>query len=102
MTATITVKRPHERVAVLRAYRVLLDGHEVGRLRPGDRVVVQAAAGSHILEARVDFNRTSMSLEMSDGEEVAVACRAGTTNPLTLWANLFRRRREWLRLELEP
>lgn len=53
--ATIRVSRPSGIRDALRAYRVLLDGEEVGSVRGGQSVEVTTTQGSHRLAAALGY-----------------------------------------------
>jgi hypothetical protein len=60
----------------LREYRVVLDGQEVGRLRPGRRCELSVTPGTHELEVRIDWAGSgSHEVVLAPGESVEYECR---------------------------
>ena len=100
MSATVVVARPPTVwIDRLRAYRVLVDGEERGRLRPGESVSIEVEPGAHVVQGKIDWTRSAeLSLDLSDGESVAVEL-GPNANPFTvLWFATVGSRR-YLRLE---
>jgi hypothetical protein len=63
------------RVDRVRAYRVMLDGNEVGRVKRGETLTVTATPGQHELHFAIDWCRSAyQDLELADGETVTVRC----------------------------
>jgi len=83
----LTVEREHKAwVDRARAYRVLVDGGEVGRVRDGDTETYDVAPGQHTVQLKVDWARSRpIEVQVPDGGEARVRCR-GNASPLTaLW-----------------
>lgn len=68
----------------LRAYRVILDGHEVGKIRRGERITFDVDPGRHEIYLKIDWCRSpTITLELAPKEETRLMC-APNANPLTL------------------
>ncbi len=66
-----------------RAYRVLIDGREAGKLRRGQDLVVEVEPGTHEVHATIDWARSpTVSVTLGGGEEASLVC-APKANPLT-------------------
>jgi hypothetical protein len=81
----------------LRAYRVLIDRDEVGRLRSGETGRYQVVAGRHQVELRIDWASSPMvKVDVGDNEVASLRCRpSGGLALLSLF-----RPHEYIRLEL--
>jgi hypothetical protein len=83
----------------LRAYRVLIDGEEVGAVRDGGSCVVWVRPGVHRVELRVDWARSEpRAVEVSRGRTVKLACRGPSQFTVPYWLTWGRRR--YLRLDV--
>ena len=69
--ATVTFTRGHHYPDRLRAYKVLVDGEVVGRLRAGQTIEVDVQPGLHVVQARIDWCR-SAPLEVNVGPRGAM------------------------------
>jgi hypothetical protein len=66
--STLTITRTRKGFADRnRRYRILLDGREVARLKPGESWSTDLAPGSHDSEARLDFTRSPKVDVSGDG-----------------------------------
>jgi hypothetical protein len=100
--AVVSVRRSTGFRDSLRKYRVLVDGHEVARVKRGETAEITVSPGPHIVQVAIDWKR-SASFEFSgDGEDV-VAFRCGPRGPWFLAiVDLFKRGDDtWLFLELD-
>jgi len=72
-SSTLCVYRNREWSGLLRGVRLILDGVEVGRLRPGRSLTVRVAPGPHRLQARQDWAFSEeLSLCVSEEERVPI------------------------------
>lgn len=69
-----------------RAYTVLVDGAESGKIKHGESVDVPVSPGTHEVQMKIDWARSpALQVEVADGEQVRLSC-APNANPLTiLW-----------------
>jgi hypothetical protein len=76
--ATITVSRSKGRRNALRAYRVVVDGKAVARLRRGQMQVIAVGPGRHRLHARLDWwlRCPEVAVELGPGERAEFVCSA--------------------------
>lgn len=66
-----------------RAYKVLLDGEEVGKVKRGQTVTVDAAPGAHKLQLKIDWARSpTLDVQLEPGEDAHFECAPNST-PLT-------------------
>jgi hypothetical protein len=74
--ARIVVERTESRKTdLLRAYRVVLDGEVVGRVKRGESLTVETDAGQHELHLAMDWMRSpSVELDLAPGQEARVRC----------------------------
>ena len=75
-----------------RAYRVRIDGQEVGRIRPGQRVEFPLQSESHTVELRIDWCRSPIkTVSISDGDTVKLVCHPAGGAWAGPWHALFHR-----------
>jgi len=93
--AQITVARPSAFPDMLRAYRILVDGREVGKVGNNSRVTFTVPAGAHTMVARIDFAGSQpLSFEAQAGENLVIECVSalrGWRTLLALYYVLFKR-----------
>lgn len=53
--ATVEFYRPPKWSDLLRAYKILIDGHQVGTVRRGRRLSIDVSPGRHVAQARIDW-----------------------------------------------
>ena|ERR1700761_6444667 len=84
----VTIKRTKKFVGSAGVFRVMLDGAEVGELRPGEELSAETIPGHRELYVTTDGRVRSgtLQLELPAGEHVRVVC-SSPSNPV---ANLFR------------
>jgi hypothetical protein len=59
----------------LRAYQVMLDGEEVGRVKRGESVTVDAAPGAHRLQLKIDWCLSKpIELQVAPGQDAYFEC----------------------------
>ena len=69
-------RRDNGRRDRLRAYKVVLDGAEVGELRRGESISVRAAPGSHRLRLRIDWTGSEeVAFDLGPDQIVDFACQ---------------------------
>jgi hypothetical protein len=94
-TASIEIERTADAfVDGLRAYKVVVDGEDFGRIRAGDFCVFEVSPGPHELFLTIDWARSeSMNFQLAPGETARFHCRP-RANVLTdlYWASFGRRR----------
>jgi hypothetical protein len=77
-----------------RAYRVLLDGNGVARVKYGQSVTVTAAPGRHDLQLAVDWARSpTLGLDLADGQELRIRCGPYGNPLVSLFRAVFMPRR---------
>jgi hypothetical protein len=95
--AFVVVDRPRFGWAVLRTFKIDVDGKRVGHVSAGQRRVFTVSPGSHVVRARLDWSRSrSVELDLAAGEIAVLACRtiawesllAGLTLGLTRFPDL--------------
>ncbi|MEA2448330.1 MAG: hypothetical protein QOG63_262 [Thermoleophilaceae bacterium] len=100
MAARVDIqRRPGGWVDRARAYKILIDGSEVGRIKAGEAHAFELAPGAHELHLAIDWTRSpSVEMQLAEGERAQLFCRPNA-NPLTvLWFITFGRGR-YIRLE---
>ena len=100
--ATLTIKRDRGYADAGRAYRILLDGRDIGGLSQGDELCRDISAGQHVLEARIDWcGSQPLRLEVDSDQFVVVrSALRGWRMLLVLFYILFFRR-HYLTMELQ-
>jgi hypothetical protein len=67
------------------AYRVFIDGDEVGRIEWGESCTYSVSPGAHDVRLRIDWcGRRTRSFSLRSGEELAVLCGPGRH-----WSGVF-------------
>jgi hypothetical protein len=104
MPTTISVSRDGAYADLLRDYRVLLDGAEIGRVGHRGERSFEIAAGRHQLMMKVDWGRSNIvSFEIGADQSMKFRCGsslAGWRIMLTLYYATFGFRNYlWLRAE---
>lgn len=76
----------------VRAYRVVLDGVVVGRIKRGQSLSVEADPGHHELHLAVDWCRSrSVELQLVPGQETRLECWPNSTRGNALYRTSFGR-----------
>jgi len=94
----LVVTRPTAFRDRLRAYRIFVDGTNVGDVRAGGQVELEISPGRHRVEARVDWcSSTPLSVEAS-GEPIRLEVGSdwSSWNPFELLARLTWKKNEYL------
>jgi hypothetical protein len=69
-----------------RAYKVFVDGQEVGRIRPGRTDRYPVAPGTHRLQLRIDWCASRWwDVDVPDGGQVTYECRPNAKFYNVLW-----------------
>ena len=70
----IVIRRPRALwFDALRAYRIVIDGIEVGKLRQGGKIVLEHAPGTAVIGARIDWcSAPPLRVEIRPGEDCVV------------------------------
>src|SRR4051794_15244044 len=100
MPASLTVERIENAwIDRARAYKVMVDGNEVGRVRRGETQTFQIAPGPHEVHMGIDWARSpSVEGDFAEGGDTRLRC-GPNANPLTvLWFTTFGRKK-YVRLE---
>jgi len=95
MAARIAVtRREGGYVDRARAYKVLVDGTEVGRVKAGESVSVDVVPGTHQVQMAIDWARSpAFEVHLTEGGSAQFFCRPNA-NPLTvLWFITLARKR---------
>jgi hypothetical protein len=103
----IRVTRPATRWRdLLRRYRILIDGREVGRLRRDATQQYPVLPGSHTVQARIDWTGSpELPVTVEEGQVLDLVVRPRSP---TRWLSipdhlkLFFGRDRWLILEVQP
>src|SRR4051794_37691511 len=87
--ATVSVRRADTtRFAILRTYKVSIDGDPVGAIRRGTVVSFDVSPGDHEVQVKIDWLLSPVvTVSLGQGESVSLACSAVPS----------RRRPPWLR-----
>ncbi len=67
----------------LRAYRVMVDGQEIGRVKNGETATYDVTPGQHQVQLGIDWARSpSLTVNVGPGEEIRLLA-APKANPFT-------------------
>lgn len=81
--AVVRVRRSTGFRDSLRKYRIVVDGHEVGRVKRGETADVTVTPGPHVLQVAIDWKRSAIFEFSGDGDGI-VAFRCGSREPQIL------------------
>jgi hypothetical protein len=86
MSATISVERlPSAWQDRLREYKLVVDGSRVASVRQGQSAEVAVEPGHHRAWMRISWCRSRiLDVDVADGEQVRLVCRAGASPLLAL------------------
>src|SRR5438445_12483076 len=74
----------------LRAYAVILDGQEAGRVKRGQAIEIALSPGSHVAMLKMDWcSSPRVTFAVSPGEVAILACRPGGSALSAPWHSLF-------------
>jgi hypothetical protein len=81
-TAQITLKRLRRPIGdVLRSYKVVIDGTEVGDIRRGETKTFDVAPGQHEIHLEIDWATSRrLGLKLSEGDLASLTCSARAPN----------------------
>jgi hypothetical protein len=83
-----------------RAYRILIDGRKVGKLKRGQSARFELPAGLHTIQAAVDWMHSAKFHISGDVPEIYRLRCGPSGSPLTAWRDIHKRGDEtWLFLE---
>ena len=87
LIATIHVQRVSNRwVDRLRAYRILVDGQERGKVSRGESLELAVEPGAHVVQARIDWCRSPiLEVNLTAGERADIECRPNANGLTALW-----------------
>lgn len=96
----LTITRHHARVDAIRAYRVLLDGNNVGEIGNDSSIELSVRPGVHEVYLKVDWCQSQvLSIDVRPDENAELGCRpAATFRSLLLMITVGRKRYIDLRL----
>ena len=91
--ARIVVRRDQHWLAAARAFKVIVDGDVVGRVRNGGTEVFEVPAGDHSLRIRLDLAKSNeLEFELLPAERATFSCRPAPWDVLLWPYRLIRRR----------
>lgn len=97
----ITITRASTYPDRLRAYKVMLDGLEIGTIKNGQTETFSAPAGTHELHLKIDWTTSpSHRFDLAPGEEARFMCRP-RGNAITAIGYAMFARNKYLVLERE-
>lgn len=70
----VRLKRASEIADLLRAYRIIVDGQQVGTIRTGRQVEFEVTPGPHRIWLRIDWADSNMLELVSDGSLLELEC----------------------------
>ena len=74
--ATLVLARPKAYVDKVRAYKIMLDGQEIGRIKEGSEESLTIPAGSHELQLKIDFAMSQVTrFDAADGQVIKFTCK---------------------------
>ena len=74
--ATLVLARSKAYVDKVRAYKIMLDGQEIGRIKEGTEESLTIPAGSHELQLKIDMAMSPVvRFDAADGQVVKFTCK---------------------------
>ncbi len=70
----ILLNRAAQLADMLRAYKIIVDGQQVGTIRRGRQVRVDVAPGRHSIWLRIDWTESNKLDFVSDGSPLELEC----------------------------
>src|SRR3954452_23086889 len=101
--ASLTIERAANAwVDRARAYKVMVDGNEVGSVKRGETQTFQVPPGPHEVHMKIDWTRSpSVEADFAEGTDVRLHVKPNA-NPFTvLWYVIFARKK-YLSLDRAP
>jgi hypothetical protein len=94
-TAIVRLSREPGSSDRLRAYKVLLDGSMIGKIRDGQTTELSVGPGPHNLRLKLGWGGSpDLTVEVGAGELADFVCRSGAATPgMAFYYSLFRRNR---------
>lgn len=101
MAASVRIKRiDGARSDRARAYKVLIDGGEVGRIAAGEEQDHALAPGEHTLRVVIDWTGSpSITFSVADEESIAFTCQPSSGLAIVKILRSFVQRDSWVVLE---
>jgi hypothetical protein len=97
--AEIELAREVDFVDHLRAYRVLLDGDQIGEIRSGETLVYDVGPGRHEFQLKISWC-WSRKIQLDLDVESSVRLRCRPSNLLTVFYGITFGRHEYIKLEV--
>ncbi len=98
--ARLTITRGTAYVDRARAYKIMLDGQEVGRIKNDMTETISVPAGAHEVFLKVDWASSPIqTFEAKPGQEIRFSCRPTANAFMALLQSLFNRKNY---ITLEP
>ena len=89
-TGTLVITRPRQIADMMRRYRIILDGHEVGAIRRGEELRLDVPAGEHDVVARIDWTSSSpLRVRVDGGRETEIEVGSNVSGWRLLAASYF-------------
>ena len=77
-----------------RAYKVMLDGEEMGRVKRGESVSFDAAPGAHQLQMKIDWATSEpLDIEVAAGQDLRFECWPNAKPLTALYWTTFGRKK---------
>jgi len=74
----VIIRRDRAYIGCLRAFAVIVDDREEGRIKNGQQLVLDLGAGEHELSLKLDWSRSNrLRFSLTEGEERLFACAPG-------------------------
>jgi hypothetical protein len=93
----LLIRRQPGSSSTLRAFRVLVDGNKVGRVRQGGELAVDVEPGTHVVQIKIDWAGSKpLEVTAGPGEVIRLVCE---TAPFAKGlASIFRQPSEYIKL----
>lgn len=91
--ATVAMRRrPGGRRDLFRAYRIVIDGTTVGKIKRGQSHEIKVPPGSHAVMVAIDWGSSPVAhVELGPGERAAFVCEPGGPPETGLATGIFDR-----------
>jgi hypothetical protein len=75
-TSQVVKRRQRGSSSTFRAFRVLVDGNQVGKLRQGDELPVDVEPGTHAVQIKIDWAGSEpLKVTAGPGEVIGLVCQ---------------------------
>jgi len=88
--AIVRITRSSSYADRLRAYQILIDGREAGRVKAGQSVEISVSPGTHSVVAKIDWcGSNTINFDVGAGQPACFECASNLQGPRILLALVY-------------